>query len=78
MAQFFCQSQGGEDMTKDSIDNIRLLSIVQAAKYLGIGQVTFRKMVERGDAPKPIQITDRRVVWDKKQLDMFIDNLTRF
>lgn len=65
-------------MTKDSIDNIRLLSIVQAAKYLGIGQVTFRKMVERGDAPKPIQITDRRVVWDKKQLDMFIDNLTRF
>ena len=65
-------------MTKDNIDNIRLLSIVQAAKYLGIGQVTFRKMVERGDAPKPIQITDRRVVWDKKQLDMFIDNLTRF
>jgi len=65
-------------MSKDSIDNVRLLSIVQAAKYLGIGQVTFRKMVERGDAPKPIQITDRRVVWDKKQLDMFIDNLTRF
>jgi predicted DNA-binding transcriptional regulator AlpA len=65
-------------MTKDSIDNVRLLSIVQAAKYLGVGQVTFRKMVERGDAPKPIQITDRRVVWDRKQLDMFIDNLTRF
>ena len=65
-------------MTKDNIDSVRMLSIVQAAKYLGIGQVTFRKMVERGDAPKPIQITDRRVVWDKKQLDMFIDNLTRF
>ena len=65
-------------MTKDNIDSVRLLSIVQAAKYLGIGQVTFRKMVERGDAPTPIQITDRRVVWDKKQLDMFIDNLTRF
>ena len=65
-------------MTKDNIDSVRLLSIVQAANYLGIGQVTFRKMVERGDAPKPIQITDRRVVWDKKQLDMFIDNLTRF
>ena len=65
-------------MTKDNIDSVRLLSIVQAAKYLGIGQVTFRKMVERGDARKPIQITDRRVVWDKKKLDMFIDNLTRF
>ena len=65
-------------MNKDNIDNVRLLNIVQAAKYLGIGQVTLRKMVERGDAPKPIQITDRRVVWDKKQLDMFIDNLTRF
>jgi len=66
-------------MGKDeNIENIRCLNIVQAAKYLGVGQVTFRKMVERGDAPKPIQITDRRVVWDKKQLDMFIDNLTRF
>tara|TARA_B100001248_G_C27325506_1_gene428824 strand:- start:898 stop:1095 length:198 start_codon:yes stop_codon:yes gene_type:complete len=65
-------------MSNDNIDNIRLLNIVQAAKYLGIGQVTFRKMVDRGDAPKPIQITDRRVVWDRKQLDLFIDNLTRF
>ena len=41
-------------MTKDeSLNNIRLLSIVQAAKYMGVSPMTFRKMVERGDAPKP-------------------------
>jgi len=66
-------------MTKDeSLNNIRLLSIVQAAKYMGVSPMTFRKMVDRGDAPKPIQITDRRVVWDKKLLDSFIDNLNSF
>lgn len=65
-------------MSKDSIDNIRLLNVTQAARYLGIGEVTFRKMVERGDAPKPIQITAGRVVWDKKLLDSFIDRLNSF
>ncbi len=66
-------------MTKnDSLNSIRLLSIVQAAKYMGISPMTFRKMIGRGDAPKPIQITDRRVVWDKKLLDSFIDNLNGF
>ena len=65
-------------MNKDDIDNIRLLSVVQAARYLGIGEVTFRKMVERGDAPKPIQITAGRVVWDKKLLDSFIARLNSF
>ena len=65
-------------MNKDDIDNIRLLSVVQAARYLGIGEVTFRKMVERGDAPTPIQITAGRVVWDKKLLDSFIARLNSF
>lgn len=66
-------------MTKDeSINSIRLLNIAQASKYIGVSPMTFRKMVERGDAPKPIQITDRRVVWDKKLLDSFIDNLNGF
>jgi len=66
-------------MTKDdSLNSIRLLNIAQASKYIGVSPMTFRKMVERGDAPKPIQITDRRVVWDKKLLDSFIDNLNGF
>jgi len=66
-------------MTKDdSLNSIRLLNIAQASKYIGVSPMTFRKMVDRGDAPKPIQITDRRVVWDKKLLDSFIDNLNGF
>tara|TARA_Y100000385_G_C12927497_1_gene565295 strand:+ start:190 stop:390 length:201 start_codon:yes stop_codon:yes gene_type:complete len=66
-------------MTKDeSINSVRLLNISQASKYIGVSPMTFRKMVDRGDAPKPIQITDRRVVWDKKLLDSFIDNLNGF
>ena len=66
-------------MTKDDgLNSIRLLNIAQASKYIGVSPMTFRKMVDRGDAPKPIQITDRRVVWDKKLLDSFIDNLNGF
>lgn len=66
-------------MKKDeSLNSIRLLNIAQASKYIGVSSVTLRKMVDRGDAPKPIQITDRRVVWDKKLLDSFIDNLNSF
>ena len=66
-------------MTKDdSLNSIRLLNIAQASKYIGVSPMTFRKMVDRGDAPKSIQITDRRVVWDKKLLDSFIDNLNGF
>lgn len=57
---------------------IRCLNKKQAAQYIGVSMNTFIRMVDRGDAPKPIQISKRRLVWDRKQLDIYIDNLVGF
>lgn len=56
----------------------RCLSKVQAAKYLGVSPNTFARMVANNEAPKPIQISQRRLVWDKRQLDELIDQLASF
>jgi len=56
----------------------RCLSKVQAAHYLGISPNTFTRMVEDGEAPPPIKISARRLVWDKRQLDALIDSLAGF
>jgi len=56
----------------------RCLSKVQAAHYLGISPNTFARMVEQGEAPPPIKISARRLVWDKRQLDALIDSLAGF
>lgn len=53
----------------------RCLSRKEAASYIGVHLNTFMRMVNRGDVPKPIQITERRRVWDKKKLDQWIDKL---
>lgn len=57
---------------------IRCLNKKQAAQYIGVSMNTFIRMVDRGEAPKPIQISQRRLVWDRKQLDQYIDNLVAF
>jgi predicted DNA-binding transcriptional regulator AlpA len=54
----------------------RCLSKKEAASYVGVSPNTFMRMVKRGSAPKPIQITERRIVWDKTHLDKMIDGLS--
>lgn len=56
----------------------RCLSKVQAAQYVGVSPNTFARMVANEEAPKPIQISQRRLVWDLKSLDAFIDSLKTF
>jgi excisionase family DNA binding protein len=53
----------------------RCLSRKQAASYLGISEPTFKRMEKAGNIPKPIKIGLRRVVWDKADLDNFINQL---
>lgn len=53
----------------------RCLSKEEASAYIGVSPNTFLRMVANGKAPKPIMISDRRKVWDKKTLDKFIDEL---
>ena len=56
----------------------RCLNAADAASYIGVSKTTFKKMVKNGEAPKPIQISKRRIVWDKKKLDSFIEALADF
>jgi predicted DNA-binding transcriptional regulator AlpA len=53
----------------------RCLSVEQASLYIGVSANTFLRMVASGKAPKPIAISNRRKVWDKRALDKFIDDL---
>jgi len=57
---------------------VRCLSKVQAAAYIGVSPNTFARMVSNNEAPKPIQISQRRLVWDVKQLDALIDSFNGF
>ena len=57
---------------------VRCLSLKESAAYIGVSPSTFQKMVKNKEAPTPIRITQKRLVWDKKQLDELIDALTGF
>jgi len=52
----------------------RLLSADESAGYFGIHVKTFRKKSAQGLLPKPVRIVGiDRVMWDKLDLDRFID-----
>ncbi len=56
----------------------RCLNKIQAANYIGVSPNTFARMVQNKEAPQPIQISQRRLVWDLKALDEFIESLKAF
>ena len=52
----------------------RVLSRKEAARYVGLSANAFTAGV--GDRwPRPIQLTVRRIGWDRKQLDEAVDRL---
>jgi len=54
----------------------RGLSIVDAARYLGIRETKFRELVQRGEVASPRMI-DSKKVWDVRELDAFFESLPR-
>lgn len=52
----------------------RLLSEDEAAAYLGVGKTRFREKWQARVWPQPIR-EGRRVLWDRKALDSFVDVL---
>jgi predicted DNA-binding transcriptional regulator AlpA len=46
-----------------------------AAAYVGLSISSFRTEVARGRAPKPINLTLKRLVWLKDDLDGWLDRL---
>ncbi len=78
MAKFISKPQSDKIIEDAMEQEQRCLNAAEAATYLGVSKSTFKNMVKNGDAPKPIQITRGRLVWDKKKLDSFIEALAEF
>lgn len=53
----------------------RLLSAPLAAAFLGVSPRTFEKLWRTGSFPHPHRI-GRRLLWDRKLLDQFVDVLS--
>lgn len=53
----------------------RLLGSDMAAAYLGISERTLDHVRLRADFPQPIRL-GRRILWDRKALDYFVDKLS--
>ena len=50
------------------------LSREEAAEYVRIAVRTFDKLVDEKTMPAPYKISDRRVVWDKMEIDEKVKN----
>lgn len=46
----------------------------ETLKLVGLGDNTVRRMVERGEFPKPIQISARTVGWRKAEIRAWLDS----
>ena len=55
--------------------NKRLLSVDEAAQYLGIASQSIYNWRQEGNLPFPIKRIGRRVLIDIKALDRYIDEL---
>jgi excisionase family DNA binding protein len=66
-------------MPKNSLEIAsRGLTIRQVAKYWGVSQNTFRKLVRTGVAPGPLRIPGLgRLLFDREQQDQALDALRR-
>lgn len=54
----------------------RLLSQKLAAAYLGLSDRAFETYWRQGIIPKPHRL-GRRVLWDRKRLDQYVDELSQ-
>ncbi|MBQ7280563.1 MAG: helix-turn-helix domain-containing protein [Bacteroidales bacterium] len=51
---------------------LRLCSISQACRYLGISQPTFRKLVKQGELPQGRKIAGiRERIWNKENIEEY-------
>jgi len=53
----------------------RLVGMAQAAAFLGLGERTFEKLWRGGSLPAPHKV-GRRLLWDLKLLDLYVDELS--
>lgn len=53
----------------------RLLNRKEAAEYVSVSATLFDQLVAAGRMPAPKRLTDRRLAWDRYELDAAIDDL---
>lgn len=53
----------------------RMLSREAAAAYAGVSPGTFTKMIAEGTMPKARKLSGRRIAWDVRELDRYLDRL---
>jgi predicted DNA-binding transcriptional regulator AlpA len=53
----------------------RLISREAAAAYVSVSPNIFDEMVKSRKMPQAKALTERRIAWDVRELDLFIDNL---
>ena len=51
----------------------RGLHLLRAAQYVGLGKTTWQELVDKGDAPQPVDLTPGRKVWLIEELDHWLD-----
>ena len=54
----------------------RGLNKKEAADYIGVGSTKFFELVKAKRMPVP-RLLDKRVIWDREELDEFFDRLPR-
>ena len=55
----------------------RRLNTTEAAEYLGLSKSTMDKLRVFGGGPRYLKLTARRVVYDTRDLDLFLQSRTR-
>lgn len=55
----------------------RALGADHAAAYVGLGRSTWLRLVDAGEAPKPVRLTPGRVAWLREDLDSWLDDRRR-
>lgn len=51
-----------------------LLNAAQAARFLSVSTIHFRRLVRRGAAPRPIRISERRFGWRARDLILWLES----
>lgn len=53
----------------------RMISREAAAAYVSVSPNTFDEMVTAGKMPKARKLSERRIAWDRMELDAYIERL---
>ena len=55
-------------------ENRSFLTIKEVSKLIGLSVSTINRLVKKGDFPLKVKISPRRMVFMKKEIDVWIEN----